>query len=156
MAPLSSALKGRSLVMARRQFLDGTIKVSDLSKVTGLRITPVTAGTSGRAFRVIALPGKEIIYWSFFRVKVNRFARKQSEELQVPVDFEPSLYGQSLKFEYSYEPFEYIVGGVLSIGMAGLLQLDMDGSSALAAVFCGLGIFQLVQAYKARAAFKNL
>ncbi|WP_048494331.1 hypothetical protein [Marinobacter subterrani] len=136
--------------MARRQFLDGTIKV------TGLRITPVTAGTSGRAFRVIALPGKEIIYWSFFRVKVNRFARKQSEELQVPVDFEPSLYGQSLKFEYSYEPFEYIVGGVLSIGMAGLLQLDMDGSSALAAVFCGLGIFQLVQAYKARAAFKNL
>jgi len=35
--------------MARRQFLDGTIKVSDLSKVTGLRITPVTAGTSGRA-----------------------------------------------------------------------------------------------------------
>ena len=142
--------------MARRQFLDGAIKVTDLSEVTALRITPVTAGTSGRAFRVIALPGKEIVYWSFFRAKANRFARKQSEELQVPVDFEPSLYGQSLKFGYSYEPIEYVAGGVVLIGMAALLQLGMDGSSALAAFFGGLGLFQLKKAYKARAAFRNL
>ncbi len=142
--------------MARRQFLDGAIKVADLSEVTALRITSVTAGTSGRAFRVIALPGKEIVYWSFFRVKANRFARKQSEELQLPVDFEPSLYGQSLKFGYSYEPIEYVVGGIVLIGMAALLQSAMDGSSVLGAFFGGLGLFQLIQAYKARAAFKNL
>lgn len=142
--------------MARRQFLDGTIKLSDLSEVTALRITPVTAGTSGRNFRVIALPGKEIVYWSFFRAKVNRFARKQSEELQVPVDFDPGLYGKSLKFGYGYEPIEYVVGGVLAIGMAALLQLDMDELSALAAALSVLGLLQLVNAYKARAAFKNL
>jgi elongation factor Tu len=142
--------------MARRQFLDGAIKVTDLSEVTSLRITPVTAGTSGRAFRVLALPGKEIVYWSFFRAKANRFARKQSEELQVPVDFESNLYGQSLKFGYSYKPIEYVVGGVVLIGMAALLQRGMEGSSALAALFGVLGLFQLIQACKARAAFNNL
>ena len=142
--------------MARRRFLDGAIKVTDLSEVTALRITPVTAGTSGRAFRVIALPGKEIVYWSFFRAKANRFAREQSEELHVAVDFEPSLYGQSLEFGYSYEPIEYVAGGVALIGMAALLQLGMDGSSALAAFFGGVGLFQLIQAYKARVAFRNL
>ena len=64
--------------MARKQFLDGTIRVGDLSGVNALRITKVATGT-GRAFRVIALPGEEIVYWSFWRGKVNRFAIKQAE-----------------------------------------------------------------------------
>jgi len=59
--------------MARKRFLDGTLRLDDLSEVTGLRITQVATGT-GRAFRVIALPGEEIVYWSFWRGKVNRFA----------------------------------------------------------------------------------
>ncbi len=79
--------------MARKRFLDGTLRLDDLSEVTGLRITQVATGT-GRAFRVIALPGEEIVYWSFWRGKVNRFASKQAEELKVPVDFESHLYGQ--------------------------------------------------------------
>jgi elongation factor Tu len=141
--------------MARKQFLDGTIRVGDLSGVNALRITKVATGT-GRAFRVIALPGEEIVYWSFWRGKVNRFAIKQAEGLKVPVDFEPNLYGQSLKYKYSYEPSEYILGGVFFIATAGFLQIDMDSSNALVALLGGVGLFYFVQAYRARAAFKNL
>ena len=53
-------------MMARKQFLDGTIRIGDLSEVTGLRLTKVATG-AGKGFRVIALPGEEIVYWSFFQ-----------------------------------------------------------------------------------------
>jgi elongation factor Tu len=141
--------------MARKRFLDGTLRLDDLSEVTGLRITQVATGT-GRAFRVIALPGEEIVYWSFWRGKVNRFAIKQAEELKVPVDFESHLYGQSLKFKYRYEPSEYIVGGLFCMATAGFLQADMDSSNAMVGLFSGLGLFQFVQAYRAKTALKNL
>ena len=87
---------------------------------------------------------------------MNRFAIKQAEGLKVPVDFEPNLYGQSLKYKYSYEPSEYILGGVFFIATAGFLQIDMDSSNALVALLGGVGLFYFVQAYRARAAFKNL
>ncbi|TKV69298.1 hypothetical protein FDP08_14925 [Marinobacter panjinensis] len=141
--------------MARKQFLDGTIRVGDISRIAGLRIKPVATGT-GRAFQVIALPGEEIVYWSFWRGKVNRFAIKQSEKLKVPVDFESDLYGQSLKFKYRYEPSEYIFGGLFCVATAGLFQVDTDSSNAMVALFSGLGLFQFVQAYRARTALKNL
>lgn len=141
--------------MARKQFLDGTIRVGDISRITGLRITQVATGT-GRAFRVIALPGEEIVYWSFWREKVNRFAIKQAEELKVPVDVESGLYGQSLKFKYRYEPSEYIFGGLFCMATAGLFQIDTDSSNAMVVLFSGLGLFKFVQAYRAKAALKNL
>ena len=141
--------------MARKQFLDGTIRLGDISKITGLRITQVATGT-GRGFRVIALPGEEIVYWSFWRGKVNRFAIKQAEELKVPVDFDPDLYGQSLKFKYRYEPNEYVFGGLFCVATAGVLHGDADISNAVVASFIGLGLFQFVQAYRAKTALKNL
>ena len=141
--------------MARKRFLDGTIRVEGLPEVTGLRITRVATRT-GRAFRVIALPGSEIVYWSFWREKVNRFAIKQAEELKVPVDFESNLHGQSLNFQFSYKPSEYILGGLLCMATAGFVQADMNSSIIMVALFSGLGLFQVVQAYRAKLALRNL
>jgi elongation factor Tu len=141
--------------MARKRFLDGTIRIADLSEITGLRITQVATGT-GIAFRVIALPGEEIIYWSFFRGKVNRFAMKKAEELKVLVDFESDLFGKSLRFNYSYAPRDYVLGGLFCIATAGFVQIDMDSLSLPVVFFVGLGLFQFLQAYRARAVLKNL
>ncbi len=141
--------------MARKQFLDGTIRIGDLSEVTGLRLTKVATG-AGKGFRVIALPGEEIVYWSFFRGKVNRFALKKAEELKVPVDFETDLFGKSLRFNYSYSPCEYVLGGLFCVATAGFVQIDMDNLSSPVVFLIGLGLFQFVQAYRAKTALKNL
>ncbi|MEP1540437.1 MAG: hypothetical protein ABJM11_03890 [Marinobacter sp.] len=141
--------------MARKQFLDGAIRIGDLSEVTGLRITQVTAGT-GRAFQVIALPGEEIVYWSFFRAKVNRFAITQAEELGVPVDFDSSLFGKSLRFKYNYAPHEYVLGALFCIAVAGFLHVDLDSSTVPVAFLVGFGLFQFLQACRARTVLKNL
>lgn len=141
--------------MARKQFLDGTIRIGDLSAVTGLRIAQVTAGT-GRAFQVIALPGEEIVYWSFLRGKVNRFAIKQAEDLKVPVDFDSNLFGKSLRFRYSYAPHEYLLGAAFCITVAGFLHTDMDSPNVPVALLVGLSVFQFLQAYRSRAVLKNL
>lgn len=140
--------------MARKQFLDGTIRIGDLSEVTGLRIAQVTAGT-GRAFQVIALPGEEIVYWSFLRAKVNRFAIKQAEEWKIPVDFASNLFGKSLRFKYSYAPHEYILGAAFCMTVASFLHIDMDSSNVPVALLVGFGVFQLLQAYRSRAVLKT-
>ena len=155
LSPVMAGVKGRQGVMARKRFRDGTVRVGDLSKVTGLRITQVAIGT-GRGFRVIALPGEEIVFWSFWRGNANRFAIRQAEELKVPVEFESDLYGQSLKYKYSYTPNEYVLGGLFFIAIAGFLQIDMDNSNVPVAFLVGFGLFQFLQAYRARAVLKSL
>jgi len=141
--------------MAWKQFLDGTIRIGDLSEVTGLRIDQVTAGT-GRAFRVIALPGEEIVYWSFLRAKVNRFAINQAEEWKIPVDFGSNLFGKSLRFNYSYAPHEYILGAAFCMAVAGFLHTDMDSSNVPVVLLVGFGVFQFLQAHRSRAVLNNL
>lgn len=142
--------------MARKRFLDGTIRIGDLTEISALRITQVNPHTGVRAFRVIALPGNEIIYWTFFRRKANRFIKEKAEELGVPVEFASDLYGHSLNFEFSYEPIEYVLGSVFFIGASVYLQITIDGPSALAGFLGGFGLVQSVQAYRARVAAKSL
>jgi hypothetical protein len=62
----------------------------------------------------------------------------------------------ALKFKYRYEPNEYIFGGLFCVATAGLFQVDADSSNAMVALFIGLGLFQFVQAYRAKVALKNL
>ena len=154
-APVIISVKDRQGIMARKRFRDGTARVVDLSEVTGLRITQVATGT-GRAFRVIALPGEEIVFWSFLRGNANRFAVRQSEKLKVPVELESGLCGQSLKYEYSYTPNEYFLGGLFCTAIAVFLKVDMENSILPAAFLVGLGLFQFLQAYRARAVLQSL
>jgi len=65
--------------MTRNRFLDGTLGVGDLSEVSDLRKTQVATGT-GRAFRVIVLPSKKTVSWSFLlgKANVSLFGKRES------------------------------------------------------------------------------
>ncbi|MEQ5837178.1 hypothetical protein [Marinobacter sp. NFXS9] len=133
--------------MKRKRFVDGTTVLESLDGVTGLRITKVNAAGCN-AFRVLALPSEDIVYWSFSRHKVNRFARGKAEELARPIELGAQLAKYPLDYDFGYSPGAYVIGAIV-FGLMGFYGLITASAPTPSILLLGVSLFTLFQGFRA-------
>ena len=91
-------------------FLDGTIPINQIEYIESLLLKKIDIAQSPRGFQVLALPGKEVVYWSFSRKKVNEYIKSLIEIKNIMPSYDDSIKIKSLEYNHSYTPNEYLFG----------------------------------------------
>jgi len=91
-------------------FLDRTIPINQIEYIESLLLKKIDIAQSPRGFQVLALPGKEVVYWSFSRKKVNTYIKSLIETKNIMASYDDSIKIKSLDYDHRYTPNEYLFG----------------------------------------------
>jgi len=111
----------------KRNFLTGEVPIEKINNIESLLLRQFNIARAPRGFQVLALPEREVVYWSFSRKKANNFIKEQAKVKGITHIIDESVKIKSLEYNHKYTPNEYLFGSVLYLSF--FLFLILNGHS---------------------------